>query len=618
MPSETMTPPMILIVRSRGNHLQAPPESTPQHPQPLRGGFCRRRRARSARIASLEQANASRSTSLPNAAEEGNHPGDEYDRGAVRRTVRKADRGSAQRWWTLTLLVTPCALLAGCAVGPRFVRPAAPTVATYTSAAAAPRLAASTGEPSQRLAVGQRIPAQWWQLFHSSQLDGVVRQALARNPTLEVAQDTLAEAEQAVIETRGGDYPQVDLGVSAERQKGPAFALGLLPSKQGLPEFNLFSLGPTVSYSLDVFGLTKRQIEESQALADTQSDQLAAAYLTISGNVVTEALTLASLRLQQAAVKHIIADDERNLALVRLKVAGGLAPRSDVLTAETQLAGDRTLLPPLAQQQATAEDALAVLVGEPPGAWAPPSFVLSAFTLPPVLPLSLPSALVRQRPDILAAEAQVHARSAAIGIATAQMYPNIVLSGSIATAALSVGSLFGSSSGVWSAAAGLTAPIFHGGALEARKRQAIDAYRAALALYRQTVLSAFGQVADTLRALGHDTALADAEHQALEVAQASLRMQRASYAAGRSDLLQLLDAERSVEQARLADARATAQRYVDSARLLVALGGGWWRNPAICADCRRPLSGPARGAARQRVRERADPNHLGSQNGDHE
>ncbi|MGC8520063.1 MAG: efflux transporter outer membrane subunit [Steroidobacteraceae bacterium] len=510
-------------------------------------------------------------------------------------------------------------LLGGCAVGPRYVRPAAPTVLAYTPVGSAPNLASIHGGASQHLAIGERIPAQWWQLFHSTELDGVVRQALARNPTLHAAQDTLAAADEVVLEARGGYDPQVDLGASAQRQKGPAFALGLLPSKQGLPEFNLYSLGPTVSYSLDVFGITHRQVEERQAQADTQDDQLAAAYLTITGTVVTQALTLASLHLQIAAVHDIINDDAHDVSLVKLKVAGGLAPRSDVLTAETQLATDRTLLPPLDQQRAIAEDALAVLLGSPPGAWTPPTFSLSDFTLPSELPLSLPSALVRQRPDILAAQAQVHARSAAIGVATAQMYPNIVLSGSIATAALSAGSLFGSSSAVWSAAAGLTAPIFHGGALAAHRREAIANYRAALATYRQTVLSAFGQVADTLRALGHDAALADAEDQALGVAQASLHMQRASYAAGRSDLLQLLDAERSVAQARLAEARATAQRYIDSAQLLVALGGGWWQNHEICARCGSAVPLPHHSASLLPVTDRrTGSTRAGSPNGDPE
>ncbi len=477
------------------------------------------------------------------------------------------------------------AVLAGCAVGPQFVRPAPPAVATYTPAGVAPELAPGGGEPSQQLAIGQPLPAAWWQLFGSPALDGVVRQALADSPTLEAAQATLMQAQQAVLEARGGYYPQVDLAALAERQKGPAFALGLLPASQGLPVFSLYTLGPTVSFSPDVFGLTARRVEQQQALAATQGYQLVAAHLTSAGSAVTEALTLASLRLQIDAMIEIVADDENNLALIRRKLAAGRAPRTDVLAADTQLANDRTLLPALGQQRAAAEDALAVLVGKSPAEWTPPAFDLADFSLPAQLPLSLPSALVRQRPDILAAESRLHARSAEIGIATGQMYPNIQLSASIGAAALQSGALFDSSSSVWTLAAGLTAPVFHGGALKAQRQQAIEAFRASLATYRQTVLEAFGQVADTLRALGHDAALLDAEHQALDAADAALQLQRFSYAAGKSGVLRLLDAQRSFQQARLGYARAIAQRYVDSAQLLVALGGGWWQDPELCAQC---------------------------------
>lgn len=478
-------------------------------------------------------------------------------------------------------------LLAGCAVGPNFARPAPPQVAAYLPGPSTPQFTPSGDEPSQRLVSGQQIPAEWWQLFHSTSLDSVVRQAMAGSPTLEVARATLAQAQQAVVEARGGYYPQVDLAALAERQKGPPFALGLLPLKQGLPVFNLYSLGPTVAYSPDVFGLTARRVEQKRALAETQVYELAAAHLTIAGNAVAEALAIAALRLQMDAVTEIIADDERNLALVQRKVAVGRAPRTDELTAEAQLANDRTLLPALGQQKVVAEDALTVLVGKTPAEWTAPSFDLADFRLPAELPLSLPSALVRQRPDILAAEAQVHARSAAVGIATGQMYPNISLSASVATAALETGSLFDSSSGVWALAAGLTAPIFHGGALKAQKQEAIEGFRAALATYRQAVLEAFGQVADTLRALGNDAALVDGERHALDTAGTALQLQRFSYAAGRSNVLRLLDAERSFQQARLGYAHATAQRYVDSAQLFVALGGGWWGNPDLERDVRQ-------------------------------
>ncbi len=493
-------------------------------------------------------------------------------------------------------ILASAVVLADCAVGPRFARPAPPAAVAYTTRENAPDLTPGHGEPPQHLAIGQAIPAQWWGLFHSPALDGLLRKALADNPTLAAARATLAQAQQAVLAARGGYYPQLDIGATAERQKGPAFALGLLgmlPGTHGLATFNLYSLGPTLSYAPEVFGLTRRGVEAQRAGAELERDQLAAAYLTITGNSVEEAVSLARLRLEIEALTQIVSDDGRNLALVQRKFDVGRAPRTDVLAAQTQLANDRALLPPLRQQQAAAEDALAILVGEAPGQWMPPAFTLADFHLPGELPLSLPSTLARQRPDILAAEQQVHVRSAEVGIATARMYPRIVLSASIATAALRPQTLFDSSSGVWALLGGVTAPVFHGGALRAQRRGAVAALKASLALYRQTVLNAFGQVTNTLRALGNDAELAAAEHQALDAARASLRLQRVSYAAGRSDVLQLLDAERGFQQARLGYARATAQRYADSARLLVALGGGWWNNAGLCAE------GCAAGAANE-------------------
>lgn len=477
-------------------------------------------------------------------------------------------------------------VLSGCAVGPRFARPRPPAATAYTTRQHAPTLTAGRGEPSQHLVIGRTIPAQWWDLFHSSSLDGVLHEALADNPTLAAARATLAQAKQVVFAARGAYYPQLDVGASAGRQKGPAFALGLLdmlPGAHGLPTFNLYSLGPTVSYSPDVFGLTRREVQARAAGAALERDQLAAAYLVITGNAVEQAVNLARLRLEIDALGQIVSDDERNLSLVRRKFDVGRAPRTDVLAAQAQLANDRALLPPLRQQQAVAEDALAILAGKAPGRWTPPIFRLADFHLPRALPLSLPSTLVRQRPDILAAEQQVRMRNAEVGIATARLYPRIMLSASISTAALRPQALFGASSGLWTLLAGLTAPVFHGGELRAARRASVEGLKASVALYRRTVLAAFGQVADTLRALGNDAELATAEHQALDSARSSLELQRVSYAAGRSNVLQLLDAERGYQRARLGYARATAQRYADSARLLVALGGGWWNVPGLCS-----------------------------------
>ena len=505
-------------------------------------------------------------------------------------------RNRARTGRRATLLLTPVLLLSGCAVGPRFTRPPPPAAAAYRQ----PRpeaLAPGHGEPAQRLVPAGSIPAQWWQLFHDAALDGVLRQALAANPTLAAARARLAQAEQLVQAARGAYAPQLDFAASAAREKGPAFALGLLsrlPGKGTLPTFDLYSLGPTVSYAPDVFGLTRRRVEASRAAAALQRDQLAAAHLAITGNAVETALTLASLHRQIHAVGRIIADDARNLALVRRSYQVGRAPRTDVLAAQTRLALDRALLPPLRQRQALAEDALAVLVGRVPGQWTPPPFRLADFQLPRELPLTLPSALARQRPDILAAEQQVHVSSAEVGVATARLYPNIVLSASIATAALRPDALFGASSGMWALLGQLTAPVFHGGTLRAERRASLDALQASLALYRQTVLAAFGQVTDTLRALGNDAQLAAEEHQALTLARTSLALQRVSYQAGRSNVLELLAAERRYEQARLGDARAGAQRYADSAQLLVALGGGWWTPSGGCAGrCTARATHPA-------------------------
>ena len=381
-----------------------------------------------------------------------------------------------------------------------------------------------------------------------------------------------------MVEARSGYYPQVDLTASAARQRGPAFALALLPSTQrNLPTFNLYSLGSSVSFSPDVFGATRRDVERQKALAEAQNYQLAAAELIITGDAVTQALNIASLRRQISIVRSIIKDDQKNLALVQTRFRAGKIARDDVLAAATQLAGDQATLPELRQRRVLAGDALAVLVGKAPAEWKVPRFALAEFVLPSELPVSLPSALVRQRPDILAAQAELHASSAAIGVATAHMYPVFALSASLDTAALAVTSLFEQPSVIWTLAGGLTAPIFHAGALEAGRRQAVAGFQASLATYRQTVLEAFGQVANILRALGHDAELVAADRHTLDAARSALELRRLRYAVGKIDLLPLLDAQRNVGRAQLAYTQARARRYLDSAQLFVAMGGGQWK-----------------------------------------
>jgi NodT family efflux transporter outer membrane factor (OMF) lipoprotein len=455
--------------------------------------------------------------------------------------------------------------LSACAVGPDFAPPPAPDVQGYTLTEMTKALTAGGDEAQQTLTLGQTVSSEWWALFHADPLNDVVKQALAHNPNLAAAQATLAGAQAAVRQAESGLYPQLDANAGFQRGKSSSY-----------PITNLYAVGATASYTLDVFGETRRTIERQEALAENQFYQLGAAYLTLTGNVVTQSLNVAALRAQLTATKEIVADDEKNLHLVQEELAAGKAAQTDVLTAQTQLANDRTQIPPLRQQISAAKHALAILAGQFPGAWKPPKFDLAQFTLPTDLPVSLPSALAHQRPDILAAEAQLHADSAAIGIATAQMYPSITLSSAASFQAIATNQLFSESNLFWSLASGLTAPLFHGGALEAQKEQAVDAFKTSAALYRQTVLAAFGQVADTLRALKNDADLLAAQKQALETAQASLDLQRISYAMGKSDVLLLLNAERGYQQACLGYVHAQGQRLQDTAQLFLALGGGWW------------------------------------------
>jgi NodT family efflux transporter outer membrane factor (OMF) lipoprotein len=489
----------------------------------------------------------------------------------------KTRRGGAALAFCLALA------LGGCLAGPNFKPPVPPDVAEYLPPESPAQRPESGADAAQHIALGQRIPAQWWELFHSSRLDETLRQVIADSYTLAAAKATLAQAQEAIVEARAALYPQIDLGASARRSSAPT-GLGM--------GGNLFSLGPSVSYSIDAFGGTRRHIEQAAALAENQRYQLAAAYLTLTGSSVTQAITIASTNFQIATVQDLIKNDQKNLDLVQRSFGAGKVARSDVLTAEAQLASDRTQLAPLRQQLSVARHALAVLAGRAPGQWAPPDFDIDGFTLPDDVPVSLPSELVHQRPDILASEALLHADSAAIGVATAQLYPSITLSASLGQAAQTLASLVRSASRAWDAGAGVDAPLYHGGALRAQQRAAVDAYNAQLATYRQTILLAFGQVADALSALEHDAELVSASSRSVEVASTSLTVQRSSYAAGKTSALQLIVAENTYSSARLGYVRAIGQRLSDTAQLFIALGGGWW-NDGDQAPCPPATSGCA-------------------------
>jgi len=467
---------------------------------------------------------------------------------------------------SVTAMALLAALAPGCAVGPDFVRPEPPIASRYTPDPEPEVL--TPGADRQQVRLAEDISAAWWELFRSDALDDVVKRALDGSPNLALSRATLAQAHEAVLAARGAYYPQVDASGHVQEQDNHNI------NRNELHDQTSYSLGLNVSYVLDVFGGVRRNVEQQQALAEFQRYELAAAWLTLTGNAVTQSISIASLRAQIEAVEDEVADDQRSLDLVERKFEAGKVARSDVLTASTQLASDEAQLPVLRQQLAAAEHALSVLAGQAPAVWSPPEFGFTDFTLPVELPLTLPSELVRQRPDILAAEADLHAASAAIGVATANLFPQFTLTGAVSVA--EAGAIMSTPGAAYTLAGQVLQPVFHGGTLRAQRRAAIDAFDASRARYAQTVLTGLQQVADTLRALDHDAARLDAERRLLSTAEEALSLNRLRYDAGKIDLLTLLDSQRSYQQARLGVAQAQGQQLTDSAQLYVALGGGWW------------------------------------------
>jgi NodT family efflux transporter outer membrane factor (OMF) lipoprotein len=467
--------------------------------------------------------------------------------------------------------------LAGCAAGPDFRRPDPPAVSSYTSGALPENTASAPvgGGESQRFASGEEIPSRWWALFRSEPLDNLVRRALADSPTLAAAQAALRVAEENRRAQYGAFLPQVDGSASASRQKTTGASFGL-PAGDN-PSFSLYTASVNVSYALDLFGGTRRAVEAAGAEVDFQRYQLEGARLTLASNLVVTAVEEASLRARIRATREIVTAEEQQLALVERKLQFGGASRTEVLAQQAQLAQTRATLPPLEKQLAQSRHRLSVLSGRfPAEAGDLPEFDLDGMHLPRDLPVSLPSSLARQRPDIRAAEELLHAASARIGVATANLFPQITLTGSLGSESTRAGDLFGAGTSVWSLAAGLLQPIFRGGELTARRRAAIAAYDEALAQYRETVLLAFQNVADALRALEVDARALQAQADAEAAARASLDLARRQFQIGAASYLTLLNAQRQHQQARIGLVQAQAARYSDTAALFQALGGGWW------------------------------------------
>jgi NodT family efflux transporter outer membrane factor (OMF) lipoprotein len=453
------------------------------------------------------------------------------------------------------------AALCACVTGPNFVAPADSSPGRYTSAPL-PHL-----DSPEQAAPDPSSP--WWLALNCAPLDATIREALARNRDLVAARATLAQMQELTAASQGARYPQVDLDASAGRQKYGAAFLG----PEQLPPFSFYSVGFSVSYMFDFAGGVRRTIERQGALATYQQHEVDAAALSLSGSVALQALAAASARAQIDSVQALLDDDQTDLKLVQDAFEAGSANRVDVLNAQSQRANDQTLLPPLRRELSGAEHALALLVGRAPAEWSAPDFKLDQFALPQHLPSTLPAELAHRRPDILAAEAQLHAATAAVGIAAANLYPQISLTATASLQATALHALFDSNSTAGGLTGSLAQPLFDHGTLRARERAADDAMRASLASYQQVVLRSFGQVADALEALDHDAELLSSEQTAVAISSENLSLTRESYSAGNTGVLQVLDAQRQSQQARLGLVRAQAQRYQDTVDLLLALGG---------------------------------------------
>ena len=473
-------------------------------------------------------------------------------------------------------------VLAGCAVGPNFHRPDPPPVNGYTPGPLARRTGGakvSAGE-SQRFVEGLDIPGQWWRVFHSEALDELVDEALKDNPSLEAAQAALRAAQENVLAQKGSYYPSLSANFTPSRNKTATSTITPV-ANTGNPYYSLYTTALSVSYTPDVFGLNRRTVESLQAQADNQRYQLEATYLTLTSNVVTAAITEAALRGEIEATEETIRVATDALDIRRKQLALGQIAGADVATQETALAQVQATLPPLEKQLAQQRDLLAALAGRFPGEGVWEKFTLDGLRLPQDLPVSLPSKLVDQRPDVRAAEEQLHSACAQIGVAVANMLPNINLSGNGGSQALEFAQLFAPGTGYFTLAASLTQPIFEGGTLLHRTRAARANYDQAAAQYKSTVITAFQNVADSLRAIQSDAEAVKTAAYAEQAATTTLDITRKQLQAGAIAYLSLLTAEQAYYQALTNLVVAKANRYADTAALFQALGGGWWNRSDV-------------------------------------
>lgn len=466
--------------------------------------------------------------------------------------------------------------LAGCAVGQDFKKPAPPDVKGYTAEPPATTEATPgvAGGAAQTFAAGGDIAADWWTLFRSKALNELIAQAIANSPDLKAAQAALRVAHENTAAQRGAYYPQVSAGFLAQRFSQPG-TLAPVPSNNSLL-YNLFTPQVSVSFFPDVFGLNRRTVESLHAQERGTKYQMMATYTTLTSNVVVTAIQEASTKAQIEATQDLIAEESKSADILRLQLQKGYASGVDLAAQESQLAAAKATLPPLIKQAAQLHDQLAVLCGQFPSQMPALTLDLDSLGLPQDVPVSLPSAIVSQRPDILQAQENLHAASANIGVAIANRLPNIELTANAGNTALHMAQLFGAGTGFWNIGASLAQPIFEGGKLLHEERGARAAYDQAAEQYRSTVLTAFQNVADSLVALQQDADALKSAADADQAAKVTLNLTRYQVKDGYSAYLALLNAQAAYQQARIALLQAQASRFADTAALFQSLGGGWW------------------------------------------
>lgn len=465
-------------------------------------------------------------------------------------------------------------LLGGCAVGPNFHAPELPAAQRYTPDPLPSQTVGSEGiaGQAQSLVSGAEVPQAWWQGFGVPALDHLVQSGLQNNPSLKAAQAALAAAREQMLAGRGALLPALDASLGATRNRANNTVLNMANEEA---TYNIFNAQVSASYAVDLFGRQRRIVEALDAQREFRQRELQVAQLTLAADIVSTAVTIASLHAQISVTENIAKVDDEVLTLQRKQLDLGQASKVEVLSQQAELDETLATLPPLRQQLSDATIALAVLTGQPPERMSTPSWQLQDLHLPKELPVSVPSQALARRPDVRAQEALVHAASAHIGVATADLLPQLAITADFGTLNNRFSDLLRNNFSVWSIGGNLLQPVFHGGQLVHERRAAVDVYEQSVASYQATVLSAFQNVAEVLVAIQNDAERVRLAGDAASSAEQSLTLARQSYAVGGTSYLQLLDAQRTAQRARLTLARAQAARFTDSAALFQALAGGW-------------------------------------------